>query len=226
MNCAPLVRFKFSMEILARTEDTAQKEEYLRNMNQDVAELEGLIDEMLSYARLNEQNLLLELGEMDLRPWLQDLVAGFDGEKIEVSFVDATPQEMAMAATFNPALMTRAINNLVRNCLRNAQTRVQLNLELRHGMVCIRILDDGNGIPETLLDSIFEPFTRGDSSRDKESGGYGLGLSIAARIMQRQRGQYQGRQCQRRRGLFHPDLAALTHQQHLPGTASCITLPA
>ena len=176
------------MEILARTEDTAQKEEYLRNMNQDVAELEGLIDEMLSYARLNEQNLLLELGEMDLRPWLQDLVAGFDGEKIEVSFVDATPQEMAMAATFNPALMTRAINNLVRNCLRNAQTRVQLNLELRHGMVCIRILDDGNGIPETLLDSIFEPFTRGDSSRDKESGEYGLGLAIAARILQRQRG--------------------------------------
>lgn len=184
----PLARFKFSMEILARTDNAAKKEEYLLNMKQDVEELERLIDEMLSYAKLNEQNLLLELVEMDLSPWLKEMVSYYDDEKINVSLVFSPTARQPFTATLNPALMARALNNILRNCLRYAQSTITMHVTQHDGITEIRIQDDGKGIAEDKIATIFEPFTRGDTSRDKQSGGYGLGLAIAARIVQRHQG--------------------------------------
>jgi signal transduction histidine kinase len=187
----PLARFKFSMEILARTQDAAKKEEYLRNMKQDVEELERLIDEMLSYAKLNEQNLLMELVEMDIRPWLQELVAAYDGEPVRVSLAFQPETPNTITATLNPALMARAINNILRNCLRYADALITVNVSQQDGITEITIQDDGKGIAADKLAAIFEPFTRGDTSRDRQSGGYGLGLAIAARIVQRHHGSIE-----------------------------------
>ena len=184
----PLARFKFSMEILARTESADKKEAYLRNMKQDVEELEKLIDEMLSYAKLNEQNLLMELVDMDLRLWLEELVEAYDGEKIDVNLAFQPETQTAFTATLNPALMARAINNIIRNCLRYAESTIGIRVSQQDNMTEIRIQDDGKGIAPDKIATLFEPFTRGDTSRDRASGGYGLGLAIAARIVQRHGG--------------------------------------
>ena len=90
---------------------------------------------------------------------------------------------------FNPDLMARAIHNIIRNCIRYADSRVDVSCQVSGSEVSVCICDDGPGIADTDRQRIFEPFARLDTSRDRQSGGYGLGLAIAMRIMQRHGGQ-------------------------------------
>lgn len=186
----PLARFKFSVEMLGRNLEPEKKQQYLNNMKGDVAELETLIDEMLSYARLSEQNLLLNLVEIDIKQWLQREMAAYAHEKIQVTcgYSAQTPNGDCRV-TCNPDLLARAVHNIVRNGLRYASQTIAVHAHLSHATVLIRICDDGPGIPEDKRESIFEPFSRLETSRDKKTGGYGLGLAIAARIMQRHKGR-------------------------------------
>lgn len=186
----PLARFKFSLEMLARNLDAQKKQQYLDNMKGDVVELETLIDEMLSYARLSEQNLLLNLVEIDIKQWLHREIATYANESIKVTcgYSAQTPNGDCRV-TCNPDLMARAVHNIVRNGLRYASNSIAVHAHLSHDCVLIRICDDGPGIPDNKRETIFEPFSRLETSRDKKSGGYGLGLAIAARIMQRHKGK-------------------------------------
>jgi signal transduction histidine kinase len=193
----PLARFKFSLEILTRINDAAKQQDYLNNMKVDVAELECLIDEMLTYAHLTEQNLLLNLVELDLRTWLQQELAVYANLDILVtcSFSNQ-PSAGDFRTALNPELMARAIHNIIRNGLRYAFSTINVHVNLNADTVCIRICDDGPGIPPSMHEKIFEPFSRLETSRDKESGGYGLGLAIASRIVQRHEGTIKVSNCE------------------------------
>ncbi|HEY0962053.1 MAG TPA: ATP-binding protein [Pseudomonadales bacterium] len=193
----PLARFKFSLEILARSTDADKRQQYLDNMKADVSELEQLIDEMLSYARLSEQNLLMKLVDMDLRQWLQQELTAYANEPIRVACSFAVqPSTGDYRASFNPELMARALHNVVRNGLRYARSIINVHAQLNGTSITIRICDDGPGIPPAMHEKIFEPFSRLETSRDKASGGYGLGLAIAARILQRHQGRVSVANCE------------------------------
>lgn len=193
----PLARFKFSLEILARSTDAAKRQQYLDNMKADVVELEQLIDEMLSYARLSEQNLLMKLVDVDLRQWLPQELSTYANEAVKVSSSFAVqPSTADYRCTFNPELMARALHNIVRNGLRYARSMINVHAQLNGDTVTIRICDDGPGIPPDMHEKIFEPFSRLETSRDKASGGYGLGLAIAARILQRHQGRVSAANCE------------------------------
>ena len=193
----PLARFKFSLEILARSTDAEKRQQYLDNMKSDVSELEQLIDEMLSYARLSEQNLLMKLVDMDLRQWLQQELLAYANEPIRVACSFAVqPSTGDYRSSFNPDLMARALHNIVRNGLRYARSIINVHAQLNVTTITIRICDDGPGIPVAMHEKIFEPFSRLETSRDKASGGYGLGLAIAARILQRHQGRVGVANCE------------------------------
>jgi signal transduction histidine kinase len=193
----PLARFKFSLEILARSTDAEKRQQYLNNMKGDVTELEQLIDEMLSYARLSEQNLLMNLVELDLRHWLQQELTAYANEAVQVTWSFAIqPSAGDYRSTFNPELMARALHNIIRNGLRYARSIINVHAQLNNGSITIRICDDGPGIPPDMHTKIFEPFSRLETSRDKASGGYGLGLAIAARILQRHQGRVSVANCE------------------------------
>jgi len=90
-----------------------------------------------------------------------------------------------------PAPIT-AIENLLRNALRHSDSDKGVVLELETGKrksgLLITVRDFGTGVPEAELDKIFEPFYRVQESRDRDSGGHGLGLSIAANAVRRHGG--------------------------------------
>jgi signal transduction histidine kinase len=193
----PLARFKFTMEILARSQDAEKRQQYLDNMKSDVTELEQLIDEMLSYARLSEQNLLMNLVEVDLRHWLQQELTTYAGETIRVACsFSIQPSTADYRSALNPELMARALHNIIRNGLRYARSVINVHAQLNEDSITIRICDDGPGIPPAMHAKIFEPFSRLETSRDKASGGYGLGLAIAARILQRHQGRISVANCE------------------------------
>jgi signal transduction histidine kinase len=192
----PLARFKFSLEILGRSREPDKQQEYIAQMKDDVAELEDLIDEMLSYASLGEHNLMMNQVDIDLRSWLNEELAVYRNEPVRVTCSFAIEGTSGTCrASLNPDLMARALHNIIRNGLRYAQSKIDLHVQC-NGDASITVCDDGPGIPEELIGRIFEPFSRHESSRGKDSGGYGLGLAIAERILQRHHGSLTVRNCQ------------------------------
>ena len=87
-----------------------------------------------------------------------------------------------------PRLMELAVNNLLANALRYARKNVRID-HARQNLYRLVVEDDGEGIPEVERASIFRAFTRLDTSRNRETGGFGLGLAIVARIASLHRGR-------------------------------------
>jgi two-component system sensor histidine kinase CpxA len=94
-------------------------------------------------------------------------------------------------------LLWRAAENLVRNALRHTDPdrgiEVGLKVSRRKPRIDISVRDFGPGVPEAELEKIFEPFYRVQESRDRGSGGHGLGLSIAATAVRRHGGEINAR---------------------------------
>jgi len=82
-----------------------------------------------------------------------------------------------------PRYLHRALQNLVSNAMRHAQTQVSVSYQVGPERCRIDIEDDGPGVPESAWERIFKPFMRVDDSRTRASGGHGLGLSIVRRII-------------------------------------------
>ncbi len=82
----------------------------------------------------------------------------------------------------DPRLMSLALSNLLANAGRYAKDKVRCAVRHRDGCYQIDVEDDGKGIPDAERESIFKAFTRIDDSRNRNTGGYGLGLAIVSRI--------------------------------------------
>lgn len=182
----PLARFKFSLEIIAALDDPEKRDRYIHSMKEDVRELDDLIDEMLRYAKLTTDNLTLKLEKIDAENWMADIIAHYQQDNIHFIFTLAPKANRNIVIDIHQ--MSRAINNLIRNGLRYAENQLQISVDIRPNKIKIHIDDDGQGIPTEYLDHVFQPFTRLDTSRDKQSGGYGLGLAITQKIVQQHHG--------------------------------------
>jgi signal transduction histidine kinase len=88
-----------------------------------------------------------------------------------------------------PRLMGLAVSNLLANALRYARHSVSVELSRDRGVNRLVVEDDGEGIPEAQRASVFHAFTRLDTSRNRQTGGFGLGLAIVARIASLHRGR-------------------------------------
>jgi signal transduction histidine kinase len=171
----PITRLKLRAEFI---EDEDQSRKFLA----DLDELEAMVAATLAFARDardGEPVVSLDLAEL-LRTVLDEAA-------------DARP-EAAEAITYSgPAHLTfrgrtlalkRAFANLAGNALAyGGSARVSLHPPDAAGFVTVEIEDDGPGIPPAELEAVFEPFRRGEPSRNKETGGVGLGLPIVRNIL-------------------------------------------
>jgi signal transduction histidine kinase len=81
-------------------------------------------------------------------------------------------------------MIDRAIGNILRNAAKYANRHISLAVHVgENSSIEISVDDDGPGIPEDQRDHIFEPFYRLDRSRDRTTGGFGLGLAIALKAV-------------------------------------------
>ncbi|WP_241607566.1 two-component system sensor histidine kinase RstB [Rosenbergiella australiborealis] len=174
----PLVRLRYRLEMsdnLSQAESSA--------LNRDIGQLEGLIQELLTFARLDRPQVALSLQQVDLREWLiewgDDLRLIRSDKSIEL---DIPPQ--AQLHITDHRLMERVLDNLVNNALRYAEQRLRISLWFDQQNGYLQVEDDGPGIPSEQRMKIFEPFVRLDPSRDRATGGCGLGLAIVHSIAQ------------------------------------------
>ena len=89
----------------------------------------------------------------------------------------------------NTRLLHRALGNLIKNGIHHARSRVDVTISQRHGQLQLDVDDDGPGIPMSLRERLFQPFSRLAIERQRGPAGHGLGLAIVQRIA----AQHQGR---------------------------------
>ena len=108
------------------------------------------------------------------------------------------PGDAARVINCNRKLVQRAIENLLRNSLRfsPAGTPVDVDIDGGHGAMKITVRDYGPGVPEAMLEEIFQPFFRVDEARNDSNGGFGLGLAIVKRIVQLHQGSVKASNAQ------------------------------
>lgn len=184
----PITRIRLALEM---GPDGMAKE----SIQDDLREMEAMISEILETARLDSDNGKLNLEEVDLRALAAETVADTAGRTPGASLVGARAGQGAGGQASGVGPMVRADRARVRKVLANVIDNamkyspegakpVQVRIEADGEEVKVRIEDRGVGIPESELPKIFEPFYRVDRSRSRETGGYGLGLSLCKRIME------------------------------------------
>ncbi|CCK78570.1 ATP-binding protein [Desulfobacula toluolica] len=181
----PLARIKFSLEMLLDSLIPGHGgKNYINEIGKDVEEIESLVDEMLAYAKFErEPETSGGLSKHEMVFWLKTII---DTEKNNISEKKIRFQikyKMDRFITrFEPVYLGWAVRNLIRNAAKYAGNNIDIIFEPGKKICSIHVDDDGPGIPENARDKIFEPFFRLDQSRNRKSGGYGLGLAIAKRI--------------------------------------------
>lgn len=178
----PIARLRFGVEMVESTAIPTDRARYVNGVHRDLDELDDLVSELLTYARFDQKFPDLQMHELAIVPWLEDVLAVLTTEVSahlqHIILVDKNAQ-----AHFEPKYLRRAVSNLVQNASRYGNGLVILTLEQQDKDYLIHVYDDGPGIPEADRERVFEPFSRLDSSRSRESGGYGLGLAIVKRVV-------------------------------------------
>ena len=146
-------------------------------MADTIEEMNRTLDDILSLARLGRPSE--PLTEVDLAALVDAVVEDFRDLGNDVTFEEAARLKMRL----RPSLMRRAVRNLIENAIKygiSAEVRVVPGAQT----VAIIVADKGPGIPPEHLNGVFDAFTRLETSRNRETGGIGLGLALARAIVQ------------------------------------------
>lgn len=181
---SPLARMRLAVGLLEQTPDGTTNDA-LGRIERDITRLDQLIAGILDLSRL-ETDLRADEHVDDLLPWLERAVedAGFEAAQAGKALTFDLPKN-PMPMTGSAEWSAAAVENVLRNAIRHTppsglvEVQVRSSSEDHH----VRIFNPGNAIPEDKLSKIFEPFFRVDTDRARHSGGVGLGLAIAARVM-------------------------------------------
>jgi len=159
------------------------------HMEQDLGILNDLIERLLTLARLGTTAAPVAMSPVDLGELVPQIIrnAEFESRHRGGRFNLVVDQECLVRG--NAQLLHSAIENVIRNAIRYGDSEmpidVVLKCEVRQGASVVRLTvrDYGQGVPEPELANIFQPFYRVADARDRQSGGAGLGLAIADRIV-------------------------------------------
>jgi two-component system OmpR family sensor kinase/two-component system sensor histidine kinase RstB len=177
----PLARSKFALQMVNQIDDEAKKEKYLAQINDDIHELEELINEMLIYSSFESDKPVLHFEPININDIVDAQVikhAQFTGS------ITVTKSSEIIMANCDGHFIDRALNNYISNAIKYGAGQVRISVEQCSEHCIIRVEDNGKGVSENFKSTIFDAFSRGDESRNRETGGFGLGLAIVSRIMQ------------------------------------------
>ncbi len=178
----PVARIRFAGEMMADEDDYDYRLQQVEQIDKDIEALNTLIDEIMTYAKLEQGMPSIEFEDIDLFEVLDQVAVETDALKTGKE-VEVLPMPVPVTVEAERRYLHRVVQNLVGNAVRYCEQKILISGGLdAKGMAYICVEDDGPGIPEADRARIFEAFARLDDSRTRASGGYGLGLSIVSRI--------------------------------------------
>ena len=177
----PVARIRFGVEMMVDEDDYDYRLQQVEQIDKDIEALNTLIDEIMTYAKLEQGMPSIEFEKVNLFEVLNQVALETEALKTQkIIELHSMPDVVVEAER---RYLHRVIQNLVGNAVRYCDNKILISGGLdQDGQAYVSVEDDGPGIPEVDRARVFEAFARLDDSRTRASGGYGLGLSIVSRI--------------------------------------------
>jgi signal transduction histidine kinase len=173
---SPLTRMKVALEFV-------QDQPVREQLQHDIRELETMVTELLEAERLSSNHGGLMKTETDLVRLVRDVVDTYQGRQPAVQLVSA-PDTLWLS--IDADRLRIALRNVIDNALKASPAAgppVEIRVQRDASVIRVSIRDYGPGIPLEDQTRVFEPFYRVDKSRGRDTGGYGLGLSLTKKII-------------------------------------------
>jgi two-component system sensor histidine kinase CpxA len=191
---SPLARLSVALE-LAREAGPATMHAPLDRIEQESARVNDLIGQMLTLSHMETMQELNQPVALSLRDLIECLLPDLEYEAAGRRRTLRTSEIQDCTVSGDPAMLQRAVENVVRNAIRYTPEQGVIEIVLRRiqrdgadfGILVIE--DDGPGVPHDELQAILRPFYRADKSRQLATGGFGVGLAIANRAVNLHAGQ-------------------------------------
>jgi len=220
---SPLARLNVAVG-LARRQADPETQSALERIEIEADRLNDMLQNLLTLSRLESGEPVEMRTEVDLTALVKDVVgdADFEAQAFgrRVRLISTQPS----IVEGNITLLRSAIENVVRNAARytDENTNVDVTLETKGERAVVTVHDQGPGVPAESLPKLFLPFYRVDATRDRNTGGVGLGLSIAERAVRLHGGSVVARNGQPHGLLVEIELPALHTSKVSPKTEPAI----
>ncbi len=172
--------------LMPSLQNSPQQRTCIEEIEKAAKAMSNLISNLLFLARTQRQLTSAGKEKIDVVIILRSLVNKYLGQaKLLNRNLEINLPERSIYLKGNSELLQLALSNLIDNAFKYTSSggKIEINLSIQSRRATIEITDDGIGIPETDLPHIFERFYRVDTARSRETGGFGLGLSIVEQII-------------------------------------------
>ena len=178
----PLARLTFAAELIRTSSD---RDAAVARLKKQIRRLTDLVGQLLEATHAEGDPSAVVKEELRLDEIVSELVEDcqLDAAARGCKILFRSQSHLSMQGS--PGLMRRAIENVLRNAIRYSpkNSTVELSMNVMRDTAQISVRDYGPGVPEDMLTKIFQPLFRVDDSRSSETGGVGLGLTIAQRAV-------------------------------------------
>ncbi|UXY15600.1 ATP-binding protein [Chitiniphilus purpureus] len=181
----PLARLRYRLEAVKAG---AAVDGFVAGAERDLQQMDQLVEEWLTLRTLERPEMQPELQPFEALPWLTRQLDELAVNGAPVTLVNATGHDEPWLWA-DRYYLGRALGNLVSNAWRYGGGRIRVTLAWQNGEARLEVDDDGPGIPSEARERLRKPFERLEGSRNRNTGGHGLGLAITAMIMRGHQGQ-------------------------------------
>lgn len=171
-----------------------RREKYCKTILAKSNQLDSLIDELSLYSQVHRKHMMYKFENLNIKSYFDDCAEelAVDLENRGVEFIYQNYVNDSMDIEADSQHLTRVIQNIVNNSLKyvlKERPIISLRVTDEDGGIVIRIVDNGQGIPEVDIEHIFDRFYRSDQSRNSDTGGSGIGLAIVKEIVEAHGGE-------------------------------------
>lgn len=189
----PLAIIRTNTSVITSNKDKTVESQikWVNYISNQVDRMAKLIDDMLSLTKLDSNKVMEEKSSFDFSKVLDSILLGFEAVVFENNIILETEIQENVNLKSNKEEIKKLCSILLDNALKytNSGGKIDVILYEEKNKVYLKIKNTGDGIKKEDLERIFERFYRVDTSRARETGGYGLGLSIAKSIVENHNGK-------------------------------------
>ncbi|MFH6954936.1 ATP-binding protein [Pseudoalteromonas sp. XMcav1-K] len=175
----PLSRIQLASGLIQKNSGQSDVTAWASNIDDYIDEINMFITQIMELTKLNNEirnSSNLSYKTITLTHFIQARVSQLNAERLKEVIIDI---DESIRVKNDPIYLTLLFDNLFQNALRYSNCKVAVIVKSQNGRITISVEDDGEGIPIKDMEKIFIPFKRLDRSRNRKTGGFGLGLAIA-----------------------------------------------